>query len=148
MGIETPKTPTPEEMAEINKERIKSDAELVKEGAEVTPDGRIKPTEEEIKDAEEKMEHNKNRRTGEKFLGYKTVEQLTTDDMLDIQTDRLIEKYDEAGLTHKEAEKLAYLKKLGWAQEFEGRVAHYTDNEIKKMNKLEDKLRRLQKSYL
>jgi hemin uptake protein HemP len=38
MGFETPKMPTPEEMTEIEKQRILSDAELLKGGAEIKID--------------------------------------------------------------------------------------------------------------
>ena len=47
--------PTPEEMAEIQKERILSDAELIKGGADVTPEGGITATEDQIKDAKIEM---------------------------------------------------------------------------------------------
>lgn len=50
--------PSPEEMANFNKSRIKSDVELVDGGAEVTPDGKIIPTEEQIKDAKIEMGQN------------------------------------------------------------------------------------------
>jgi hypothetical protein len=58
MGFETPKMPTPEGMAKIQKERALSDAELIKGGAEYVVDEkgmRLDVTYEQIKEAEKEM---------------------------------------------------------------------------------------------
>lgn len=55
MGFGEPKMLTPEEMAEMQKKRIMSDANLVDEGADVTPEGAILPTEKQAKDAKMEM---------------------------------------------------------------------------------------------
>lgn len=62
MGFETPKIPTPEGMAKIQKERALSDAELIKGGAEYVVDEkgmRLDVTYEQIKAAEKEMKMEK-----------------------------------------------------------------------------------------
>lgn len=49
------KMPSPEEMAQINKQRVLSDADLLRGGAEMTNEGKILPTEEQIKDMKIEM---------------------------------------------------------------------------------------------
>ena len=60
MGFEQPSTPSPEEMAEIKKERTLSEAELLEGGAEYKVDEegkeRLEVTDEQIEEAKEKME--------------------------------------------------------------------------------------------
>jgi len=46
--MEKPKTPTPEEMAKIKKERTLSDAKLLKERAEYRKDGSLRLSDEQI----------------------------------------------------------------------------------------------------
>ena len=58
MGFETPKKPTPEEMAKIQKERALSDAKLIKGGAEYVADEhglRLEVTKNQIVNAEKEI---------------------------------------------------------------------------------------------
>lgn len=68
--MKEPKMPTPEEVAQMQKKRILSDAKLVSRGADVTPDGKIMATEEQIMDAKIEM--------GEHF--YNKLQELEADE--------------------------------------------------------------------
>jgi len=74
MGFESPKMLSPEEMAEIEKERTLSDAELLKEGAEYKFDEsgqkRFELTEEQVERARKEMEQELKKKEGMEEVNY------------------------------------------------------------------------------
>lgn len=74
MGFETPKMPSPEEMAEIEKARILSDAELLKEGAEYKFDEigqkSFELSTEQIERARKEMEQELSKKESKEEVNY------------------------------------------------------------------------------
>lgn len=74
MGFETPKIPSPEEMAQIEKERTLSDAKLLKEGTEYkfdeTGQKSFELTEEQIEQARKEMEQELNDKERKETVNY------------------------------------------------------------------------------